>query len=196
MRSMIAGMALLATLGIAGSASAELRSTRGPFYIQGALPALNVWGGRSVCSGGGGGWGWWGNCSAWRPDVEFGIHFTGRHDGFVLAFRQAFLLTAPSTDPGGATVVKLGYDIPIQIKKYELDIGPYGTFGIGYDFGWYGRLGVQAGFAGIDVKFFIHKGFYAFARPFEFGMQCFHDAARGCGFQFVMGAGVGYAFGG
>lgn len=196
MRTMFAGLALLATLGIAGSATAELRSTRGPFYVQGALPALNHWGGSSVCVSGGGRWGWWGNCGAWRPDVEFGVHFTGRHDGWVLALRQAFLFTAPSTDIGGATVLKVGYDIPIPIKKYELDIGPYGTFGIGYDFGGYGRVGVQVGFAGVDVKFFIFKGFYAFARPFEFGMQCFHDSGRGCGFQFVMGAGVGYAFGG
>jgi hypothetical protein len=187
----LTGLALLATLGVAGGANAELRSTRGPFYIQGALPALNVWGGSGLA-----GCGRFGGCSSggWRPDVEFGIHFTGRHDGFVLAFRQAFIVTAPSGDPGGATVVKLGYDIPIQIKKYELDIGPYGTFGVGYDFGGGGRIGVQAGFVGVDVKFFIVKGFYAFARPFEFGMQCFHDFGGRCGFQYVMGLGVGYAF--
>lgn len=189
LRWSLSSAALLAALVMVGDARAELRSTRGPFYIQGAVPAFNYWGGNRI------GCGAFGNCSAWRPDVEFGIHFTGRHDGFVLAFRQAFLLTAPTRDPGGVTVVKLGYDIPIPIKKFELDVGPYGSMGIGYDFGGGGHAGVHAGFIGVDVKFFIVKGFYAFARPMEFGIQCFHDyPGSGCGLAFNMGAGVGYAF--
>jgi len=179
----LAVFAVLAVLFVAQPAHSLPESTRGPFYVQGTTPlGFNDWGGRGYAY------------AAWRPDAEFGIHFTGRHDGFVLGIRQAFLV---GDFFGGTTVLKLGYDIPIPIKKYELNIGPYGTIGVGYlfDNGRYGGFaGLQTGFVGVDVKFFIIKGFYAFGRPFEFGMQCRHDAGSGCWFQFIFGAGVGFAF--
>jgi hypothetical protein len=46
---------------------------------------------------------------------------------------------------------------------------------------------------GVDGKFFIVNGFYAFARPFEMGFQCVHDRGD-CALAMVFGGGVGFAF--
>ena len=85
----------------------------------------------------------------------------------------------------------LRIDIPISIGDFELNIAPFGTFGIGYLFD-----GPHAGIDmtwGVDGKFFIVDGFYAFARPFEMGFQCLHDSGD-CAIALVFGAGVGFAF--
>jgi hypothetical protein len=177
-----AALAFVAATLLSPSVIALPESTRGPFYVQGTTPL------------GFGSWSFRGYHGSWRPDVEFGIHFNGRHDGLVLAVRQAFHVSVDDAgDIGAATVVRLGYDIAIPINKYEITIAPYGTIGLGYVF-W--RFGPSAGLqtaGGVDGKFFIIKGFYAFARPFELGIQCFHDGA-GCALAFVTGAGVGFAF--
>jgi hypothetical protein len=172
----------LAMLSIATTSTALEDSRNGPFYVQGTVPlGLNLW----VFGQGGGNW------SGWRPDVEFGYHFSGRHDGIVLGLRQAFLVTAVPGGAGGTTQLRGGYDIPIPIGDFELNIAPFMTFGVGWIFD-----GPHAGINmswGVDGKFFITHGFYAFARPLEMGFQCLHDSGN-CAFAMVWGAGVGFAF--
>jgi hypothetical protein len=127
-----------------------------------------------------------------NPDIEFGFHATGRHDGFVVGFRQAFVLTMVPALAGGVSTLRLGWDIPIALGERELVIGPYVSAGVGYVFD-----GPSAGIhinGGADFKFFIASGFFAFGR-FEAGAQCFHDGGF-CAFDLVAGAGVGFAFGG
>src|SRR5579872_530991 len=69
-------------------------STRGPFYVEG-FPLGYSWSGtygctynpgtgQTLCRGGGLG-------AAFRLSGEFGYHVSGRHDGFVIGARQAFL---------------------------------------------------------------------------------------------------------
>jgi len=130
--------------------------------------------------------------AGFRPDIEFGFHPSGRHDGFVIGLRQAFVLTMAEGFAGGVSSVRLGWDIPIALGERELVIGPFVSAGIGYIFD-----GPSAGIhvnGGADVKFFIASGFYAFGRV-EAGLQCFHDAGI-CAFDLVAGGGVGIAFGG
>jgi hypothetical protein len=181
---------LAASLFASSGAHAELVSSREkPFYIEGAFPlgyqGLFAGGcGRFGCAGFGGGWG------AWRPDIELGFHFTGRHDGFVLGFRHIFYVYG-SAGMGGA--LRLGYDIPIPIKdgKYEVTIGPYGYIGAAF-YGPAPSAGLQTG-GGVEGKFFLIKGFYVFGRPFDLGIQCLHDSGN-CYFQYQIGAGAGYAW--
>jgi hypothetical protein len=160
-------------------------SRHGPFYVQGTVPlGINYW---NFVSRNGYGW------TGWRPDLEFGYHFSGRHDGIVLGLRQAFIVTAVgvSGDVGATTALRYGYDIPISIGDFEITVAPYGTLGLGYVF-----HGPTAGLEmswGIDGKFFFWRELYAFARPFEMGFQCFHDTGI-CALGMVFGAGVGFAF--
>jgi hypothetical protein len=93
-------------------------------------------------------------------------------------------------------LVRLGYDIPIPIKggKYEITIAPYGLIGAAFFDRW--GNGLSAGFqtgGGCEGKFFLLKGFYVFARPLDFGVQCLHDIGQ-CYFQWQFGAGAGYAW--
>lgn len=173
---------LLATVGASSTASALDDSRKGPMYVQGTIPfGLNFW----VYPDGGQSW------AGFRPDFEFGIHFSGRHDGFMLGFRHAFLLTAVPAGAGGTDSIRYGYDIPIALGDFELNLAPYGTVGVGYIFDG-PHAGLQMAW-GIDGKFFITHGFYAFARPFEMGFQCVHDSGV-CALAMVWGAGVGFAF--
>ncbi len=165
-------------------------STRGPFYVQVTPLGYNHWASAPGFCGGSGCGGWPG----FRPDIEFGIHPSGRHDGIVFALRQSFIFTAGPDNVGGATALRLGYDIAIPIKSFELVLAPYAAAGIGYAFGGGGTLGFNAGFFGAEAKFFVKKGLYAFLRPFEFGMQCFHTSGTSCWLQYVFGVGVGFAF--
>jgi hypothetical protein len=172
---------------VPGKADAELISSRDkPFYIEGAFPlgfSTSAWGGCGrfgVCNWGG----------YWKPDIELGFHFTGRHDGFVLGIRHSFYLGGFA---GMGIAARIGYDIPIPLKggKYELTIGPYGYVG-GAFYGNPAEGAFQTG-GGVEGKFFIIKGFYAFARPLDFGVQYFPDFSQAY-FQWMFGAGVGYAW--
>ena len=184
-RFIVAGAALIAALALPGTARADLaESTRGPMYVQGTFP-LGLGYGHTFSGYGSGGF------SNWKPDVEFGIHFSGRHDGFVLGFRQEFHLMEVPNSAGASTLLKFGYDIPIPVGDFEINIGPYGIFGINYLFDG-PHAGIRAT-AGVDGKFFFLKGLYAFARPFEMGFHCWHDFGQ-CALWMEFGAGIGYAF--
>src|SRR5581483_9380925 len=183
----------LILFGIVGTADAfPYQSTRGPFYLQGTpLGYSHSASARGYCGGAGcGGW------PSFRPEIEFGMHFSGRHDGIVLALRQAFLFTIGPDNVGGTTVLRAGYDLAIPIKQFEVTVAPYTAAGIGYGFGDGGSIGAQFGFFGVDGKFFFKNGLYGYLRPFELGMQCFHAPSTQCWFQYVFAAGVGFAFGG
>ena len=180
--SLFAGTATL----VCGNGTAEALepSTKGPLYVQGALLG-GAFGFGNAYDGYG----------AYRLDVEFGAHFTGRHDGFVVAGRQAFYFGwGLGGFSIGTTVARLGYDIPIVIKegKYEITIAPYGIVGIGYGLcGNCGGVAFNFGF-GVEGRFFPMQsnGFYAFARPIEFSFF----AGNGFATLFSPGLGVGYAF--
>ena len=167
-----------------GSAHALDPSTKGPLYVQGAVLGYT--------SGFGDAWGF----GAYRIDAEFGAHFTGRHDGFVLAGRQSFYF---GFGFGGftfaSTQARLGYDIPIVLKdgKFEITIAPYGLVGVEYGF----CTGCGAAFTfgfGAEGKFFPMQsnGFYAFARPIE--INFFVAGNNGFGTAYSPGLGIGYAF--
>lgn len=180
---------VLAMLTAAPSPGALGESRKGPFYAQGTVPlGVNYW---YFPAGSSGAYSW----SGWRPDLEFGLHFSGRHDGLVLGVRQAFLLTAIQGHAAATTALRGGWDIPIALASFELTVAPYATVGLGYLFD-----GPHAGInfsGGIEAKFFFAGGLYAFARPFEMGAQCFHDGLGGlnnCALGAVFGAGVGFAF--
>lgn len=185
----VLGVGLAASmLMIASSANALDESTHGPMYLQSTLP-LGLHYGISLDPGS--------DFAGWRPDIEFGYHFSGRADGFVLAFRQAFIVMAAPRVGAGTTQLKYGYDIPLHFgDNFELIIAPYGTFGIGYTFASADLLGPNAGINmtwGADGKFFLVSGLYAFVKPFEMGFQCLHDYGK-CGITMVWGGGMGFAF--
>lgn len=187
----LAFAAVAASLFLPGAAMALEPSSRDkPFYIEGAVPigfdgggfGYGVGCGRGGCFGG-----------HWKPDLELGFHFTGRHDGFVLGFRHVFYIGGTS---GMGALLRIGYDIPIPLKggKYELTIGPYGYVG-GSFLGCNGcstEGAFQTG-GGVEGKFFILKGFYVFARPLDFGVMYFPDFSNAY-FQWMFGAGAGYAW--
>ncbi len=175
--------AFVLTLLFGNPARAANQSTRGPFYIQGIVLGFAV-------DDPGNAW--------FHQDVEFGYHTTGRHDGFVIGVRQGF-------DFGncvvGETVARLGYDIAIPLgSKAEMTIAPYGVVGVNYLFpcggGRFGAGSMEAGLrfgGGIELKFFVYKGFYILARPAETTGEEFVDFGR-VYFHFDSGAGVGVAF--
>ncbi len=178
-----AAAAFVLTLFVASPARALNESTRGPFYIQGIVAGFSF-----VDQG-----------TAWfHQDVEFGYHTTGRHDGFVIGVRQGF-------DWGGCvvgdTVARLGFDIAIPLgSKFEMTVAPYGVVGINYAFpcggGRFGGGAFEAGIrfgGGIELKFFVYKGFYVLVRPAETTGAEYVDAGQ-VFFHFTSGAGVGFAF--
>ncbi len=59
----------------------------------------------------------------WRPDVELGFHFSGRHDGFVLGVRQAFDV-GRDVYSMGETLVRAGWDfaLPFRNGRFELTL--------------------------------------------------------------------------
>jgi hypothetical protein len=182
--------AALATAAVLAPGAARADdSSQGPMYVQGGL-GLNFWDFPHLQ------FGLYSTSYSWtgfRPEVEFGFHPSGRHDGFVIGVRQEFVITAIQQRAAGMTVVRGGWDIPIKVGTLELNIDPFATVGIGYVFD-----GPSAGIlatGGLDAKLFLVKGFYAFARPAELGVQCLHDSGN-CAFVYAMSLGAGYAFGG
>lgn len=169
-------------------------SAQPPIYVQGGL-GVSFWDFPNVRLIGSYSW------TGFDPQVEFGYHFSGRHDGFVLAIRQAFSITAVQGAAGGMTFLRAGYDLPFKAGSMELNVDPFATFGVAYVFDGLIPLpaGPSAGIgatAGLDVKlFFGPKGLFAFARPGELGFQCFHDYGV-CAFSYSAEAGAGFAFGG
>jgi hypothetical protein len=127
-----------------------------------------------------------GVAGAYRISAEFGYHFTGRQDGFVLGVRQLFLF---GSDSAGSTEARLGWDIAIPIKRFELTVAPYGVAGLAYGFN---NQGVAFAFGfGAEGKFFFHENLYAFLIPLELGAWVGNGFS---GFVYQAGAGIGYAF--
>jgi hypothetical protein len=127
-----------------------------------------------------------GEVGAYRLSAEFGYHFTGRHDGLVLGVRQVFLFGSSS---GGITEGRVGWDIALPIKQFEVTIAPYGVAGLAYSFS-----GGKPAFAfgvGAEGKFFFKDNLYAFLIPVELGAWV--GSGYG-GVTYQAGAGIGYAF--
>ncbi len=176
----------LLTLGVAitsRNASALEESTRRPFYVQGTVASFAVWTDLPLTSG-----------VYWHPDVEFGVHFTGRHDGVVLGIRQAFDV---GHAPLGETLLRGGYDIalPLRNGRYELTIAPFGTFGANYLFD-----GPHAGVhfsIGIEGKLFFYEGLFLLVRPIELAIGEFVTPPflyKNVVFNLNAGVGLGFAF--
>jgi hypothetical protein len=165
------------------SSSAHAESTRGAAYVQG-----NVLGYTPFFNSGGG--------SAFPMEVSGGYHLGGTHEGFVIGGAQKFLFGSF----GGAafaTVLRLGYDIAIPIKQFELTVAPYGFGGIAYGDGWGGEVRAHFGF-GVEGRFFpltegAGKGFFAVARPLEIGFVPIGGGA-GTAIPYTFSVGAGYAF--
>ena len=123
--TLVAGALALGVASTAAPARAFDESTRGPFYVQGELGAFGVWADLPVAN----------TLVYWHPDVEFGVHFTGRHDGPVIGIRQGFDV-GRSADTIGQTVLRGGYDMafPFRNGRFELTVAPFGTVGINYFF--------------------------------------------------------------
>ncbi len=189
MRSSSLAFSAALALGAAFTASparAFEDSTRGPFYVQGELASFGVWTDLPLA----------GTQTYWHPDVEFGYHFTGRHDGLVLGLRQGF-------DIGrnhymiGQTVIRAGYDLafPFRNGRFELTVAPFSTIGINYFFD-----GPQAGVhfsVGIEGKLFFFRGVYLLVRPIELSAGQFVNlgfGAKNVYFNLNAGAGAGFAF--
>jgi hypothetical protein len=181
-------LAALVALGLAfipRSARAD-DSTRGPFYVQGMLGSFSVWTELPLA----------GTLGYWHPDVEFGYHVSGRHDGFVIGLRQAF-------DVGrdhyalGETLLRGGYDLafPFRDGRFEVTVAPFATFGLNYFFD-----GPEAGVhfsAGLDAKLFFFRGVYLLVRPIELGAGQFVNlgfGAKNVYFNLNAGIGAGCAF--
>jgi len=172
------------------AASAMDDSTQGPLYVQGGL-GISYWDfPRATFFGIPFSYSWTG----FDPQVEVGYHFSGRHDGFVLAVRQAFSVTAIQGFAAGITSLRGGWDLAFKAGSMEINVDPFATFGVGYIFDG-PHAGIEAT-GGLDVKlFFGPKGLFAFARPGELGFQCFHDSGN-CAFSYAASLGAGFAFGG
>lgn len=145
-------------------------SAHGPLYVQASplgvgilfypgTDVINPITGQPMSTGGG-------SVAAYRVDAEVGYHFSGRHDGFVAAVRQAFYLRDGSI---GTTTLRLGWDIalPLGDGGLELTVAPYAHAGVGYAFSG-GDPFFHFGF-GADGRLFFARdlGLYAFVRPIE-----------------------------
>ncbi|HSQ64316.1 MAG TPA: hypothetical protein VLM85_13910 [Polyangiaceae bacterium] len=178
-------------LGASPSALADgaQESSQGPAYVQGSVgvnywdfPNIQIFGPFSTS------YSW----TAFRPDIEFGYHPSGRHDGFVVGVRQAFYITGVQGHAAGATVLRLGWDIPFKAGSLEINVDPFASIGAGYIFD--GPHAGVAGTGGIEAKVFLTQGLYVMVRPAELGFQCLHDWGI-CAFSYAAGAGAGFAFG-
>jgi hypothetical protein len=174
-----------AILAASSTAYAFDDSTRKPFYIQSAVGSYSFWAHLFT-----------GDQVFWRPDIEFGIHFTGRHDGFALGVRQTF-------DVGrdiysiGETALRAGWDFawPFRNGRFELVLAPFGTVGVNYTF-HNPNAGVHVT-AGFDAKLFFFQGLYLLVRPVELGFGEFLDLGptqQNVYFNLNGGIGLGYAF--
>ena len=191
-RAGVCAAALAAAVVLAPRAASAGDSEQGPLYIQGGV-GVSFWdfpGLRFI-----GSYSWTG----FDPQVEFGWHPSGRHDGFVLGVRQAFIVTAVQGAAAGVTSARFGWDLAFKASSIEINVDPFATFGVGYvfdglvPFAGGPSAGIEAT-GGLDVKAFFTKGFFAYARPAELGFQCFHDYGN-CAFSYAMSVGAGYAFG-
>ncbi len=186
MRKAIVVCALAATTAVASNAHAFEESTRSPFYVQGQLGSFGAWVDLPAV----------GTLGYWHPDVEFGYHFSGRHDGFVLGLRQGFYVGRDRYHIG-ETLIRGGWDfaLPFRNGRFELTLAPYGTFGVNYLF-----TGPQAGLhwsVGFEGKLFFWKGLYLLVRPIELGIGEYVDLgpfAKNVFFTLNAGVGVGFAF--
>ena len=196
-RAGVCAALLASAIALAPRGASADESSQPPIYVQGGLgisfwdfPHIQVFGVNTSYS-------WTG----FDPQVEFGYHFSGRHDGFVLAVRQAFSITAIQGAAAGITSLRAGYDLVFKTGSLEVNVDPFATFGVGYVFDGLAPAlgGPSAGIGatgGLDLKiFFGPKGLFAFARPGELGFQCFHDYGL-CAFSYSAEAGAGFAFGG
>lgn len=181
-RAVLAVAALLATT---VPAHAFDESTRKPFYIQSAVGSYSFWGQLFT-----------GDQVYWKPDIEFGVHFTGRHDGLVIGVRQAFDV-GKDVYSMGETSLRGGWDfaLPFRNGRFELVLAPFGTFGVNYTFK-NPNAGVRLT-AGFDAKLFFFQGLYLLVRPIELGFGEFVDLGptqKNVYFNLNMGVGLGYAF--
>lgn len=188
MRALV-GTGLAIAIALTTSDALAADSAHGPFYVQGSplgttialYPGSSVTVGNVTFSSGGA-------LAFYRVDAEFGYHFSGRADGFVLAIRQAFLLGWGSA---GITQARIGWDIAVPIgDEMELTIAPYAHLGAAYPFDG-GKAGFLFGF-GADAKLFFSRtfGLYAFLRPIEFGLLTTDPLVPFLSFA----GGLGYAF--
>lgn len=182
------------TIAIVPAAASADDSEQGPIYVQGGV-GVSFWDFPSI------GFGLFTTSYSWtgfRPEIEAGMHFSGRHDGLSLGVRQIFSITGVQGRAAGGTFVRGGYDLPFKVSTFELNVDPYGYLGIAYIFDGLAitggpSAGLGAG-AGVEAKLFFGGGFYAYARPLELGFQCFHDVGV-CAFQYAAGVGAGIALG-
>ncbi len=169
-------------------------SEQGPLFIQGGI-GFNYWDFPDI-GGGLGGYSWTG----FRPEIEAGFHFSGRHDGVSLGLRQMFSITGVQGRAAGGSFLRGGYDLAFKVSTFELNVDPYAFLGVEYIFDGlavFVKAGPSAGIgggAGVDVKMFFGGGFFAYLRPLELGFQCFHDRGL-CAFQYAGGIGAGIALG-
>ncbi|HEY2369491.1 MAG TPA: hypothetical protein VGH87_24000 [Polyangiaceae bacterium] len=159
-------------------------STRKPFYLQSAVGSFSYW---PVL---------FQNQSYWKPDLEFGVHFTGRADGLALGVRQSFDV-GRDVYSMGETVLRGGWDfaLPFRNGRFELVLAPFATFGVNYTFQNL-HAGVRAT-AGFDAKLFFFQGLYLLVRPIELGFGEFVDLGpfqQNVYFTMNAGLGLGYAF--
>lgn len=194
MRKLLLVPSVLALLLSATHDAAAADSAHGAVYVQGSplgvgllfYPGTTVTNpitGTTTTTGGG-------SVAAYRVDAEFGFHFTGRHDGFVAALRQAFYFRDGTV---GSTTLRLGWDIPIPIGDggLELNIAPYAHAGVGYAFSG-GDPFFHFGFGANGKMFFARDlGLYAYLTPVEVSFL-----VNGGGTLPVVsfGAGAGWAF--
>lgn len=186
MRKAAAAGAFVLAVVVAPSAHALEESTRGPFYIQGLFGSASAWTGFPF--GGSSG-------VYWHPEIEFGVHFTGRQDGVVLGLRQSF--DVASRFPLGETVIRGGYDLafPLRNGRFEITLSPYLTLGLNYFFD-----GPNAGVhfaAGFEAKFIFWHGLHILARPIELSAGEFVNLGpfyKNVFFNLNGGVGAGYAF--
>ena len=181
----IALASLVAMFLMLGSSPARAADSTHPgFYVEGSPVGVGTIALACVdtvigCIGGG-------TVGTYRLSAEFGYHFTQRQDGFVLGVRQTFLFGSASA---GVTEARLGWDIAIPIKRFELTAAPYGVAGVAYGFN-----GEGAAFAfgvGAEGKFFFKDNLYAFLIPVELGAWIGNGFS---GLVYQAGAGIGYAF--
>lgn len=156
-------------------------STRDPLYVGGTVLGF----GAPLNSGRR-------STTPYRFDFDFGGHINGRHDGFVVGFRQIFLFGGGFD--GGISQLRLGGDIAIPIRggRMELTIAPYGAAGVFYGFS---NQGARAAMSfGVEGKFFPIEGngFFAMARPFEITLLPGSGGTTPVLYGF--GVGAGYAF--
>lgn len=178
----LAALSCGAAVLLAPTEAQAANSTRDPFYVGGTILGF----GAPLNSGLRGP-----GTTPYRFDFDFGYHTSGRHDGFVIGFRQIFLFGGGLD--GGISQLRLGGDIPILIKggRMEITIAPYGGVGIFYSFN--GQDPRPAMSFGIEGKFFpiANNGFFAMARPFEITLL---PGSGGVPALYGFGLGAGYAF--